>query len=223
MYRTEEQWIQAYQDREALWFHDGNPRRPHALLSAGRHSNGYFNSELIIQESALLDQAAADLLSLLQKAGLNITYVERVVGPAMGAITLAHDLARHIGYATQSACLRGYTIKAGEKGGETMAFDDRVQVQPGEKVLLAEDVVTTFRTVKLTAEVLIDKEAVPLPFVSALVNRSGETEVSQFKIVALIQKPMATWDAIDCPLCKEGSRAIRPKARENWTQLVGTL
>jgi len=32
----------------ALWIHDGNPQRPHALLTSGNHSNGFFNASFIM-------------------------------------------------------------------------------------------------------------------------------------------------------------------------------
>lgn len=217
MHRTEEQWIEEYQARRALWIHDGNPCRPHALLSSGKHSSGYFNSELVIKEPKLLDQAAADVLELLEKAGLCIKDVHSVFGPAMGAVTLAHDLARHIGYKAASGCSRGYTVKT-DTG--KMVLDDRVQISPGDRVLPAEDVITTFRSVKLMTDILVERKAELLPFVGALVNRSGLSEVAGFQIVGLIVRPMGVWDPPACLLCSQGSEAIRPKAAENWARLT---
>lgn len=39
-------WIDRFKERDALWLHDGNVRRPHALLTSGKHSDGFFNSVL---------------------------------------------------------------------------------------------------------------------------------------------------------------------------------
>jgi hypothetical protein len=51
------------------------------------------------------------------------------------------------------------------------------------------------------------------------VNRSGLTEVNGMKIVALIDHPMPMWAPEECPLCPQGSEAIRAKG-ENWARLT---
>ena len=143
MYRTVLGWKALFEDLDALWLHDGNPYRHHAELSSGGHSNGFCNSEKFLERPSLVDHAARDLMESLEKAGLKLDLVDRVVGPAMGAITLAHDLARHIGRECSKACCFSYAEKAGDEGGaKKMAFR-RMGVAYQEKVLLAEDVLTT--------------------------------------------------------------------------------
>jgi len=218
--RTQEEWIKIYQNKGALWLHDGDPKRPHALLTSLKHSDGFFNSELVIEDSGLLDQAASDLVQLLELDGLHPKSVDRVVGPAMGAITLAHDIARNISRVSREVCLRGYTVKVGEKPNQTMQLDDRVQIRPGERILLAEDVITTFGSVQAAGDVMITRGAEILPYAAALVNRSGQAHFGHIKVIALINKKMTNWEAHECPLCKEGSEAIKPKLAGNWKRLT---
>jgi len=213
-----ERWIRAYEDREALWLHDGNPKRPHALLSKGEHSSGFFNSELVIEDAVLLDAATRALMRLLRNVCPIITVVDRVVGPAMGAITLAHDLARQIGKERVRPCLSSYVEKEGEGEDLIMVFKRR-SVRPGENVLLGEDVLSTGGSVDLSARAVEKARGVVMPVVGALVNRSGLTELNGRKIVALIDRPMPKWAAHECPLCKQGSEAIRPKEKGNWARL----
>ena len=84
---------------------------------------------------------------------------------------------------------------------------------------MVEDVLTTGGSVDLTAEAVTNAGGVVLPFVIILVNRSGLTEVNGKKIVALIDRPMPMWTPDECPLCKQGSEALRPKGTENWDRL----
>lgn len=221
MHRNQDGWIEAYKDMGALWIHDGNPKRPHAVLTSGKHSSGFFNSELVMEDPVRLDQATEDLTELLQQAQCFFYAIDRVVGPAMGAITLAHDMSRHIGRTRSRPCLRAYTEKEIDGTGKLMVFK-RTIVHTNEQILLVEDVLTTGSSVDLTASAVLNAGASVLPFVAVLVNRTGLKEVNGRKIVALIDRPMPAWELDECELCKQGSEGIRPKGKENWARLNAT-
>lgn len=219
MFRSTEGWISQYQEKGALWIHDGNPKCPHALLTSGKHSNGFFNSELVMEDPMLIDEACFDLVALLTQFGVDIKHsIDRVVGPAMGAITLAHNLALIISLQRESPCFRAYTEKETDGNSKSMVFK-KTTICRGERILPVEDVLTTGGSIDLTVSAVTNAGGVVLPFVAVLVNRSGLFEVSGRKIVALIDRPMPMWTPEDCPLCKEGSEAIRPKGTENWARL----
>jgi orotate phosphoribosyltransferase len=218
MSMTQDGWIKCYSEKGALWIHDGNVKRPHALLSSGKHSSGFFNSELIMEDSSLLDEACYCLAGSLAQLFHIYLVTARVVGPAMGAITLADGIARNISLASIEPCLRAYTEKEDGADGKKMVFK-RTTIKPGEMILLCEDVLTTGGSVDLSAQAVLAAGGIVLPFVAVLVNRSGLSEVNGKKIVALIDKPMPVWEADECPLCKQGSEAIKPKGVENWARL----
>ncbi len=221
MSQLADDWISRYAKRGALWIHDGNPSRPHALLTSGKHSNGFFNSELVMEDPLLLDEACFNMAKLLEQGGVDLKKVDRVVGPAMGAITLAHDIARHIGIARGHTCLRAYTEKETEGERKVMSFK-KTAIRPGESVLAVEDVITTGGSVDLTAAAVNKAGGVVVPIVGVLVNRSGLKTESGRKLVALIDRPMPMWIPEECPLCKQGSLALRPKGKENWSRLNAT-
>lgn len=217
MKRTEQEWIEEYQKKGALWIHDENPKRPHALLTSGKHSTGFFNSELIMEDAWLLADACANLLYKLEiEENVQLDTIDRVVGPAMGAITMAHELARQIAEGTGRRCLRAYTEKL--EDGKTMVFK-RTSIGMTESVLLCEDVLTTGGSVSNATAAVAANHGYVSPFVLVLVNRSGLKEVDGKKIISLIDKPMPMWAPEACPLCKQGSEAIKPKAAENWKRL----
>lgn len=218
MSKFESFWTSEYKESGALWIHDQNPKRPHALLTSGNHSNGFFNSEIVMENAPLLDQACSDLVTLLKDSGLNVHQVDRVVGPAMGAITLAHNIALQIGKQCKRRCFRAYTEKETEGNAKLMVFK-RTSIRPAEVILMVEDVLTTGGSVVLTETAIAANQACVAPFIAVLVNRSGLKEVNGKKIVALIDQPMPMWSPEACPLCKEGSEAIRPKGTENWDRL----
>lgn len=216
---TEQEWIQQFHHRGALWIHDGNPKRPHALLTSGMHSSGFFNSGIVMEDPVMLDEIARGLMLLLVKQGFDTDSVFRVIGPAMGAITLANDLARHLSMDRDISCLSGFVEKAEKDGEPKHMVLTRTKVNPGDHILLVEDVLTTGGSVELTAKAVNDAGGIVVPFVAVIVNRSGLAEVGGRKIVALIDHPMPTWKPEECPLCASGSEAIRPKGTESWSRL----
>ncbi|MEK7179865.1 MAG: hypothetical protein AAB706_00135 [Patescibacteria group bacterium] len=223
MLRTREEWIRQYQKRDALWLHDGNPKRPHALLTSGKHSNGFFNSRLVIQDEVLLRDAASDLLELFIQQGGDISKVQGVVGPQTGATKLAELISDQIMAYTRAECFWASPAKNEIEGKKSMVFSDEdIILLPRQSILLCEDVLTTGGSVDLTATAVTNAQGIVLSFILVLVNRSGLTEASGKKIVALIDRSMSMFSLDECPLCKVGSEAIRPKGKENWERLNAT-
>ena len=213
--RTEEQWISEYRKKDALWIHDGNPLRPHARLTWGKHSNGFFNSRLVIPDEVLLRDAAFDLLEMFTRQGGNIEMVEGVVGPQTGATKLVELMADIRG----DSCFWASPAKS-DRGEESMIFSpEEFALLAGKSVLPCEDVLTTGKSVGLTAKAVTKGSGIVLPFIVAIVNRSGLKEVDGRKIVALIDRNMPTWYPEKCPLCKQGSKALFPKDPVNWALL----
>jgi orotate phosphoribosyltransferase len=218
MWRNEDYWINKYKQLGALWIHDGNPKRPHALLTSGNPSNGFFNSRLVIAVDTLMREVAKDLIGLFIENGGDIEKIDIVVGPQTGATKLAEFLSDEITSRRGRLCRWASPAKHEEGDVKTMVFDDPERtVQRDNMVLLSEDVATTIGSINRTARATIEKGGVIIPCVVMLVNRSGCKETTGKKLVALIDKPMPIWPPVDCPLCKEGSEAIRPK--DNWAAL----
>ncbi len=219
MYRDQAGWIKVYEEKNALWIHNGDPKRPHALLMGEKHSNGFFNSRLVIPDEVLLREAASDLLELFVQQGGELLKIHGVVGPQSGATKLAEFLCDLIIAQTQGKCFWASPAKDLNEGRKTMVFStEDLNRLPEQSILLDEDVLTTGGSVNLTADAVTSASGNVLPFILVLVNRSGLKEVNDKKIIALIDHPMPAWDATDCPLCQNGSEVIRPK--DNWARLV---
>lgn len=217
---VEEHWIKQYQIKNALWIHDGNPRRPHALLTSGKHSNGFFNSRLVIPDEVLLREAVIDLLMMFAVNGGDIGKIEGVVGPQTGATKLSEFISDQITAFTRSECFWASPAKDGNGEFKRMVFNqEELSILPSQSILLCEDVMTTGGSIDLTSTAVISSDGIILPYVLVLVNRSGLFEVSGKKIIALINREMPIWEPDFCPLCHEGSEAIPAKDPTNWTRL----
>lgn len=219
MHRNTQDWIEAYQNLGALWIHDDNPKRPHALLTSGKHSNGFFNSRPVIADESLLDQAASDLTELLVFATKgDVTSIDGVVGPQTGATKLSQCICDHLSGCQGQSCFWASPAKTEVAGVKSMTFSPTaIKGLFEQKIILCEDVLTTGGSVDLTEAAVASAGGIILPFVLVLVNRSGLSEIGGKRIIALIDRPMPMWNPDECPLCAKGSQAVRPK--DNWAAL----
>lgn len=196
-------WKNAFTEAGAIWVHDGRPARPHALLTSGLHSDGFVNCSLVTQRARMLQEVVGDLK--LPEA------VDWVIGSPMGAITISYAIAVRLGANT------GFT----EKDGDAMKLA-RFEIKPGQKVLVVEDTISTGGSTLKSIEAIRATgvaDADILPYIVCLVNRSGSPTLDGRELRALLTLDIHNWKPEDCPLCKAGSAAARPKS--NWAALTG--
>lgn len=193
-----------------LGLHDGSPQSPHALLSSGNHSSGYFDTPPLFAHERLLRQAASDLLNLYFAAGGNIEVIDRVVGPKTGGAKMAEALAKEISFRRERPCKWGVLTKYVLGDTKLMVFDDEeLEVTPGEVVLVCDDVFTTGGSISPTIDAVERARGKAFFLVCVLVNCSGSRHFKNHELVALINRQMPIWAPEECPLCREGSEAKR--------------
>jgi orotate phosphoribosyltransferase len=220
MFRNEREWVEVYQGLDALWFHNGNPATPHAELASGKHSDGFFNSRLVIPDYNLLGQAASDLVEKLASSGrINLSMVDVVVGPQTGATKLAMFVAESISARSGKFCSFASPEKVEVGGVKSMRFSLlEAEMLPRRKILLVDDVNTTGGSADLAAKAAVACGGTVFNNVLVLVNRSGQEHAMGRKVISLINRRLSMWEPSECPLCKQGSKAIKPK--DNWAQLT---
>lgn len=200
----------------ALWIHDGNPKRPYARLRSGLLSNAYFNGAKVCEYPALIETAGRLLAQahMLDPDRTGPMKVSRTVGPAMGAITLAHAVARslepYVEWVVRTA--------VAEKNNDGFVVT-RAEIGPTERILLVEDTVTTGGSVEKVVRAL--PEGTALPYLAALCNRSGHTVLHGRKVYALIEGDFRTWEEGDNPF-SGGKELVAPvtNVKAHWNDLV---
>jgi len=167
--------------------------RGHFRLHSGLHSDVYVQSALVLEHPERAEVLCGELASLARG-----WKPEVVVGPAVGAIVLAYEVAKQLG-------VRG--IYAERVDGK-MTIRRGFRVAEGERVLIVEDTVTKWGSVK---EVAAAVEELGGKVVGAvcLVDRSGGAGLG-FPSKALVSVDMATYAPEECPMCGRGESLETP-------------
>jgi orotate phosphoribosyltransferase len=169
----------------------------HFLLSSGLHSEQYLQSALVLQQPEIATKLCAALAEHFK--GSNI---QAVIAPALGGVFVSHETARALGVRA---------IFAERVNGE-LTLRRGFTINPGERVLVVEDVITTGKSTKETIEVVKQAGGVAVAAAS-LVDRSGGKAELGVPYRSLVTLNVPTYAADSCPLCKAGSTAIKPGSR----------
>lgn len=176
---------------EALLRETGAILEGHFLLTSGLHSGLYVEKFNVLQHPEYTEKLCDMIAAHFKDEG-----VETVIGPATGGIILSQVTARRLG--TRSI----FT----ERENGKMTLRRGFHIEPGEKVLIVEDIVTTGGSIREVVDVV--KEAGgDIRGIGLFVDRSGGTAdygVPEDKVFPLVRLTVPTYAPDDCPLCQKG-------------------
>ena len=171
----------------------------HFLLSSGLHSDRYFQCARILQFPELARELGAAIAGLYADTPCDV-----VVSPALGGILVGHEVARALG--------RRFVFSE-RKDGEMM-IRRGFQLEKGEKVIIAEDVVTRGTSLLEVVKVVEGAGGVVTGLTSIIDRTGGDVELP-LPLKSLARVQVQTWSADECPLCKEGVELVKPGSRGN--------
>lgn len=172
----------------------------HFKLTSGRHSNKYLQCAKIFRNTKYSEELCAALAEQYRNDGVQV-----VIGPAMGAVQMAYEVSRHL------KCENFFTERD-EEGKMTLRRG--FAVNPGEKVLVVEDVVTTGGSVREVID-LVQAAGGVVVGVGSIVDRTGGKIDFGVPFRAVVSVAVESWEPEECPLCKAGAPApIKPGSRK---------
>jgi orotate phosphoribosyltransferase len=167
----------------------------HFRLSSGRHSNRFIQKFRILEDPALLEGVVASLLATMPPLD-----VACVVSAAVGGIVLGYECGRQLG-------TRAIFVE--KEAGEPRLRRGFV-IDPGDRVLVVEDVVTTGLSIREVIDVVHEHGGV-VAAVGVLVARAAvDVGAPTF---ALLDLPIASFAAETCPQCAAGEPLTEPGSR----------
>ncbi|MBI4974854.1 MAG: orotate phosphoribosyltransferase [Candidatus Omnitrophica bacterium] len=169
----------------------------HFRLSSGLHSEGYLQCALILQHPEIAEKLSRALAKRFEKEKIDL-----VIGPALGGITLAYEVAR-------SLKLRG--IFAERQDGK-MVLRRGFSIVKGEKVLVVEDVITTGGSTKEVIELVKSTGGIVIG-VGSIIDRSEGRIDFGVRAEHLAGIKIDTFSEEACPLCRSNVLIVKPGSR----------
>lgn len=201
-------------DIKAIYMNANAMLEGHFKLSSGNHSQYYLQSAKVLEDPKTAKLLADALAAKIQDNGIEI---DTVCAPALGGLIAGFALA---------TALDKRSIFAERVSGE-MQIRRGFEITPGEKVLICEDIITTGGSAMEAAKAIEALGGVVVGF-AALANRGfckrdGSALERKTNCALPENKPLFALADFDfemyapdnCPLCADGSEAIKPGSRGN--------
>lgn len=169
----------------------------HFQLRSGLHSPRFFQAALLLQYP---DKAETVCRFLAEK--FRNEKIDSVISPAVGGLIVGQEVARALGCRA---------IFADKEDGQLVLKRGFV-IRPGEKVLVAEDVVTKGGRVQQTID-LVRAHGGDVVGAAVLVDRSGGSASFDVRFESLLKLTLPTYDPAECPLCQAGYPLDRPGSK----------
>jgi len=206
---------------EKIWTYEGPPdsRYPHALLTAGPHSNGYVDvGNLLKQNPQTRENISRFMLEVLSEVWQG--HFTRVVGADTSSTALAHEIASIYGV--------DYIRMVKTTTGDQVWNPGNKPLTDEDLILQVEDLITTGESSLKVRETIRaqhpGRHIQFVPFLPVVVDRSDPdnrvTMIDDSKVLPLLKLNIKTFQPDNCDYCRAGSEAIRPRESNNWNRLT---
>jgi len=180
---------------EEIFQKSGAILRGHFLLASGLHSPVYWEKFQVLQFPNYTEQLCHMIATHFLKQGIQV-----VAGPTTGGIILAFEVARQLG-------VRG--IFAEKEATSERAFRRGFTINPGERVLIADDILTTGNSIR---EVMaaVNRQGGIVVGIGVLVDRSEQRVDFGVPLFSCHRAITPTYTPQDCPLCAAQIPLVKP-------------
>ena len=197
---------------ERIFRDAGAFREGHFLLKSGRHGDAYVEKFQVLQDPAATSELCALWAARLRDRE-GAAAVDVVAGPTTGGIILAFETARQLGV----RAIFAEEVHDAD-GASRREFRRGFRIEPGERVLLVDDILTTGGSLVamlpavedaggdiVECDVLVDRSGGRAALASPLTGRS-------YALRSLWQLELPTYEpgAETCPRCADGAPLYAP-------------
>ena len=197
---------------EELFRRSGALREGHFLLKSGRHGDAYVEKFAVLSDPAATSELCG-FWAATHRADDGTARVDLVAGPTTGGVILAFETGRQLGV----RAIFAEEVRAAD-GATTREFRRGFRIEPGERVLLVDDILTTGGSLlaMIPAVEALGGEIVEC---AVLVDRSGGRPIltspstgRNYPVRSLWQLDLPTYEPgpSTCPRCADGTPLHRP-------------
>ena len=166
----------------------------HFVLRSGLHSRQFFQCALALQEMPVVERLGGALADQVRHLP-----IRTVVAPAMGGLVLGQEVARQ---------LRVRFIFVEKEEGK-LVLRRGFKMEPGESILVVEDVVTKGGRVQETLDI-VKRHQGKVEGVAVMVDRSGGAVDFGVPFFTILRMNVETFDPDHLPEDLAGSPAVKP-------------
>ena len=185
-------------DLLALFRHTGALLDGHFVLRSGLHSRQFFQCAILLQHTSIAAEVCGRLADKLR--GIEC---DSVISPALGGIIVGQEVGRTLG--------KRHIFVEKEAGG--LALRRGFQIAPGEKFIVAEDVVTRGGRVQETIDI-VRAHGGEVTGIGVIVDRSGGQRPDYgCPFISLIEMEVETFQGDNVPADLAHIPAIKPGSK----------
>jgi orotate phosphoribosyltransferase len=173
----------------------------HFKLTSGLHSGVYMQCARLLQYPDKADRIAKAAAGILSK-DIDIERVNTVISPAVGGILWGYMLAFRL----------GKKMIFTERADGGMQLRRGFSLEEGEKVIIAEDVITTGGSVKEVIKICEDSGAEVAGIIS-IVDRNSGVDFG-YPYYNMLKINIEIYEPGQCPMCSEGREIVYPGSRK---------
>src|SRR4051812_28105567 len=178
----------------------------HFRLTSGLHSSGYLQCALVLQHPPHAEALGRAIADRVRDRRPTV-----VLSPALGGLVIGHEVGRALGVRAIFA----------ERQDGKLALRRGFTIEPTDRVLVVEDVMTTGGSTRETIEVA-KAAGGQVVGTASIVDRSpsaGSGQAAgtlQFDVpfVTLLRIDLPTYEPGQCPLCAQGLAVVKPGSRQ---------
>jgi orotate phosphoribosyltransferase len=185
-------------DRLSLLSRAGVLQEGHFKLTSGLHSDRYLQCARLFENPKYAEIVCRDIAQHFSGCEIDI-----VVGPAMGGIIMAYEVARGLG-------AKGIFA---ERENGAMTLRRGFSAPPGSRVLVVEDTVTTGGSVREVIELVLQGGAKVLG-VGVVADRTGGRVDFGVEFYPFVSMVVQSYPPDRCPLCAKDIPITKPGSRQ---------
>lgn len=171
----------------------------HFILSSGRRSPVFLQKALVFSQPASAERLCKALAAKLTE---RFGRIDIVAGPAVGGIIPGYELARQLGARSIFA----------ERVDGRLQFRRGFSIAPGERVLIAEDIVTTGLSFRETVDALKELPGEVVGGACIIDRSAGRADVG-CELVALASVDFPDYAADELPESLKSIDPVKPGSR----------
>ena len=184
---NDKDYIKIFEETEALMY-------GHFVLSSGMHSDAYFQCAKVLQYPKYLS-----LFSEILSSHFSNLSIDKVISPAIGGIVLGTEVGRQLDKRTIFS----------ERVDGKMQLRRGFEINPGEKILIIEDVLSTGGSIREVSELINEHEGV-IVGIGIIVDRSITPVHLHDNFFAITKQTAKIFDKDDTPEHLKDMPAVKP-------------